>query len=111
MPREFTKNTGWGRSNNKLDPRELFASPLNTNPRTSTLHWHRKQLKPSQASLFDLLPTVILTDIEIWVSGLERRDNFKPVVSHINTMYNPIIFVISHDLWTPYHNFGVFRFV
>ena len=48
-------------------------------------------------------------DIEIWVSGLENLDNFKPVVLNINTMCNPILFTIPHELWTPYLNFGFFR--
>ena len=47
-------------------------------------------------------------DIEIWLSGLEHRNNFKPVVSRINTMCNPILFAIPHNLWTPYQNFRVF---
>ena len=62
-PHEFTKNTGWGCADNKKYPRELFASPLNTHLHTSTLHRHPKWLKPNQELLFDLLPTVILTDI------------------------------------------------
>ena len=91
-----------------MHPREFFASPLNTPRHTITLQRHTKKLKPSQASLLYLLPTVIPTDIEIWLSGLEHRDNFKPIILRINTMYNSIPFTIPHDLWTPYHNFGVF---
>ena len=82
-------------------PRELFPSPLKTHLRTSTLHCYPKRLKPTEASLFDLFPTVILTDIEIWVSGLEHRDKFKAVVSRLNYMYNPILFVIPPEPWTP----------
>ena len=48
-------------------------------------------------------------DILIWVSGLKHRDKFKHVVSCINTMYSSVLFEIPHDLWTPYHNFGFFR--
>ena len=62
-PHDFTKNTGWGRVDNKKYPHELFASPLNTHYFTSTLHSHPKLLKPSKASLFYLLLTEILTDI------------------------------------------------
>ena len=39
-PRDFTKNTGWGYSDNKQHPRELFASPLNTHCRTSIMQRH-----------------------------------------------------------------------
>ena len=109
MPREFTKNTGWGRANNKKHPREFFASPLNMHHHTRTLHHNTKRLKPAEESSFDLLPTVILTDIEIWVPGLKHCDKFKAVVSQINSMYNPVLFSITHDLCKPYHNFGVFQ--
>ena len=107
-PRDFTKNTGYGRANNNKYPRELFAPSLNIHHGTINLQRHTKQLKPSHALLFDLLPTVILTDIEIWLSGLKYHDSFKPVVLCITTMYNPILFAIPHDLWTTYHSFGVF---
>ena len=106
---ECTKSTVWGRANNKKYPRELFASPLNTHSRKRTLRCHSKKLKPSQASLFDLLPTDIHTDIKFWVSSLEHCDKFKTVVSCINTMCNPVLFAIPHGLWNPYHNFGFFR--
>ena len=109
MPRDFTKNTGWGRADNNKYPRELFASPLITHRQTSTIHRHMKKLKPTLASLFGLLPTFILTDIEIWVSGLKHCDDFKPVISRINTMYKPVLFAIPHCLWTPYHKFRFFR--
>ena len=100
-PHNFAKNTGWGRADKNKFPRELFPLPLNTHLRTSTLHCYPKRLKPTEASLFDLFPTVILTDIEIWVSGLEHRDKFKAVVSRLNSMFNPILFVIPPELWTP----------
>ena len=108
-PRDFTTNTGWGRADNKKYPREFFASPLNTHRRKSTLHRHSKRLKTSQASLFYLLHTDILMNIEIWVSDLKHLDKFKPVVSRINTMCNPILFTIPHYLWTTYQRFGIFR--
>ena len=107
-PHDFTKNTGWVCANNNKCPRELFESPLNTHFRTSTLQFHTKRLKTTQVSLFYLLPAAILADIEIWVSGLEHRDKFKAVVSRINSMYNPIIYAITHELWTPYQNFRVY---
>ena len=50
-----------------------------------------------------------MMDIEIWVYGFKNHDKFKPVVLHIKTMCNPILFGIPHYLWTPYHNVGVFR--
>ena len=68
--RDLSKNIGWRLADNKKYPRELFASHINTHRRTSTLHLHSKQLKHSQASQFYLLPTDIITNIEIWVSGL-----------------------------------------
>ena len=108
-PREFTKNTGWGRSDSKKHPPEFFVFPLNTHQLTSNIQHHSKQLNTSQAPLFYLLPTEILTDIEIWVSGLEHCDKFKPFVSRIKTMCNPILLEIPHNLWTPDHNVGVFR--
>ena len=37
-PHDFTKNTGWGRSDNKKYPREFFALPLITHLRTITMH-------------------------------------------------------------------------
>ena len=108
-PRNFAKNAGWGRADHTKGPLELFPLPLNTHRRTSTLNRHMKQPKPTEASLFDLLPIVILVDVEIWVSGLKHRDAFKAVVSRINSMYNPVLFVIPPELWTPYHNFRVVR--
>ena len=107
-PRDFTKNTGWGHADNKKYPREFFTSPLNTHHRTINLQYHSKLLKPSQAQLFDLLPTDILIDIEIWVSSLEHSEKFKPIILCFKTICNPIIFAIPHDLWTPYHNLGAF---
>ena len=55
------------------------------------------------------MPTVILTNIEIWVSGLDNRDKFKAVVSLNNIMYKPVLSAINQELWTPHHNFGVYR--
>ena len=89
-PHNFAKNKRW----------------INTNHKTNTLHRHPKKLKPTEAYLFDLFPTLIFTDIEIWVSGLEHRDKFKTIVSRINFMYNPITFTIPREIWTPYHNLG-----
>ena len=76
--------------------------------KTSTLHHHWKQLKPTEASLFDILPTVILEDIYIWVSVLKNCDNFKAAVKNMNSFSNPTIFAITHELWAPYHNLGVY---
>ena len=91
-PRNFAKNTRLGCAKHK----------------TITLHRHTKQLNTTESSLFDIFPKFILTDIEIWVSGLEHRDKFMAVVSRINSMYNPIIYAITHELWTPYQNFRVY---
>ena len=76
--------------------------------RTSTLHRHMKQLNPTKASLFDILHTVILMDIEIWLSGLKHCDKFNAVALRINSIYSPVIFVIIQELWKTYHNFGFF---
>ena len=79
-PLYFAKNTGWGRANNKKCPSSFFAYTLNTHICKNTLHRHPEKLKPTEASLFDLFPAVILTDIEIWVSVLEHCDKFKAVL-------------------------------
>ena len=63
MPCEFSKNTGWGRVDNNQFRREFISLQNNTHCLTSTLHRHPKKLKPTEASLFDILPTVILTYI------------------------------------------------
>ena len=75
---------------------------------TSTLHRHPKRLKPIETSLFNIFPTVILTDIDIWVSGLEHHDKFKAVIKNMNTLSNPILFDIRPELWAPYHHFSVY---
>ena len=82
MPRNFAKNTRWVCANHKI----------------ITLHLHPKLLKPEESYLFDLLPTDILVDIDIWLSVLEHRDKFRSVISHINSMYNPVFFAIPHEL-------------
>ena len=107
-PSDFTKNTGWVHINNNKYPRELFVWPLNIHRRTSTLQRPSKRLNPLQAYLFDLSPTAILTDIEIWVSVLEYYNKYKHVLSRFKPMCNPIIFASPHDLWAPDHNFGSF---
>ena len=108
-PRDFIKNTGWGRANNKKYPCKFFVSPLNTHHHTSTLQRPSKQLNPLQASLFGLLSTAIFTDIEIWVSGLENCDKLKHDILQFKNICNPILFATSHYLWTPYHNLRAFR--
>ena len=108
-PRDFNKNTGWGRDNNNKYLREFFASLLITHCLTSNLQRHSNQLKPSHSSLFYLLHTYILTDTEVWLSSLEHCDKFNPVVLRIKTKCNPVLFAIPHNLWTPYQNFGFFH--
>ena len=63
-PRNFAKNTRWRYTDHK----------------TSTLHRNTKQLYPTEEYLFNLFPTAILTDIDIWVSGIKHCDKFKVVV-------------------------------
>ena len=108
MPRKFAKNIGWGHSDHKKFPHELFPSPLNTHRRRSKLLCHPKQINPTEASLFDIFPTLILAYILIWVSSLGHPDKFKAVVLRINSIYNPVLFTIPRAIWTPFHNFGVF---
>ena len=59
--------------------RGFFPSPLNTHCCTSTLKRHPKLLKYTEASLFDVFPTVIFLAIEIWVSSLKYCDKLKPL--------------------------------
>ena len=89
-------------------PNEIFLDTLNMRHRTILLQRPTKLLNPLHASLFDLLPSDILADIDIWISGLEHRDKFKHVISRFKSMCNPVLFAIPHKLWTPYHNFGAF---
>ena len=91
-PHNFSKNTRWGHTNHK----------------TSTLHRHMKQLKNVESYLFDLLPTFILTYIDIWVSGLKHRDKLKAVAKNMNYLSNPTLFAIPHELWATYHNFNAY---
>ena len=72
--RNLVKNTRWGCTNHK----------------TSTPQSDPKLIKPTYESLFYILHTVILTYIEIQVSGLKHRDKFKAVVLRINFMYTPL---------------------
>ena len=93
-PLNFVISTRWGHANHK----------------TSTLHFHPKLLKPTEKYLFNLLPQYILTDIDIWVSGLEHREKFKAVIPNMNTMCSPTLFPITQEIWAPYHNLSVCSF-
>ena len=90
--RNVTINTRWGHADQT----------------TSTLHRYLKWLKPTEKYLFHLLPQYILTDINIWVSGLEHRKKFKAVITNINPLCNLILFAIPQELWAPYHNLSVY---
>ena len=83
-PRKSTEKTGWGHSKYMPYLRELFTSPLNIHFRTSNLQHNSKRLKPSHVSLFQFLPTEILTGIGIWVSTLEHQYKFNPIVFFFN---------------------------
>ena len=86
---------------------------------TSTYVWFTNAIVSSLAAhistklmhtpLFYLLSSYILAYIDIWLSGLEHRDKFKHVISRFKYMSNPVLFAIRHNLGTPYHNFGAFR--
>ena len=108
--RDSTKDTKWG---NTEKPRtsscKILSNTLNMNRFTRLLQLPTKQLKTLHASLFYLLPLVILEDIGICLSGLEHGNKFKHVISHFKSMCNPVLHGIPHDLWNPYHNFRVFR--
>ena len=41
--------------------------------------------------------------------GLGHFDQFNHIISRLNSMFNPVLFAISYELWTPYHNFRAFR--
>ena len=73
IPLNFTINTGWVYINHK----------------TSTLYQHRKKLNPTEPYLFDIFPTEILTDIDVWVSSLEHYDKLKAVIKNMNTLSTP----------------------
>ena len=91
-PRNFAINTRWG----------------HTNQKTSTLHHHPKQLELTETYLFGIFPTCILTDIDIWVSGLKHLDKFKAVIKNTNNLYNPTLLAITTELRAPYHNSSVY---
>ena len=59
--RNFVISTRWG----------------HTNQKTSTLHRHPKLINPTETYLFHLLPQDTLTDIDMWVSGLEHREKIQ----------------------------------
>ena len=85
--RNFTINTRWGHYY-----------------QTSTLNRHMKLLNPTENYLYGLFPQYILTDIDIWISGLEHRDKFKAAITNINPLCNPTLFAIPQELWALYHN-------
>ena len=106
----YIKETGWGHYDQpEPTPREIFLSPPNMHHRAIILQRPTKLLNPTHASLFNTLPSDILADIDIFLSILEHHDKFKHVILHFKSISNPILFAIIHDLWTPYLNFGSFR--
>ena len=88
----FAINTRWGHADQKR----------------STLYRHQKLTNCTETYLSDLLPQDILTDIDIWVSGLEHCDKFKAVITNINPLCKNTLFAIPRELWAPYHNFIVY---
>ena len=109
-PRDYTKETVWG---NIKEPRttfrEIFLDTLSMPWITLLLKRPTKILKPLYASLFGLLPSDILADIDIWLSSLKHCDKFKNVISHFWSMCKPVLFIISHNLLTPYPNLRALR--
>ena len=54
------------------------------NQTTSTLHRHPELINTIETCLLNLFPQDILTDIDIWVSGLEHCDKLKAGCQDIN---------------------------
>ena len=108
-PRNSTKNTGWGNIEvPRTAPRGIFLSPLNIHCRILLIQRPTKQLNPSHASLFDIIPSDILLDIDIWIYRLKHGDKYNHVILCFKYICNLIIFAIPHKLWNPYHNFVAF---
>ena len=109
-PRNSTKETVWvNTEESRTVPCEIFSAPIDMHCFTLLLQCPKQLRKTSNASLFDLLPSEFLADIDIWLFGLEHRVKFKHVISRFKSMCNPIIFAIPHNLLTPYHYFGALR--
>ena len=106
---DYTKETIWGHTGEPATSiHEIFLSLPNIRQRTLFLQFPTKQLNPLHASLFDLLPSDTLEDTDICLCSLKHRDKFKHVILCFKYMCDPILFAITHKLWTPYHNFGAF---
>ena len=106
-PHNSTKETRWVHTREPADAlREIFFCHLNMHYRTAIVQHPKKWLKYMHASLFSLLPSNILADIDIWLSDLEHCNKFKHVISSFKYMSNLVISKITHKLWTPYHNCG-----
>ena len=105
-PRNYTKDTWWENTEEpRTIPCEIFSAPLNMHHLTILLKSPTKLLDPLHESLFYLLPSYILEDVDIWISGLEHRDKFKHAFLRFKYMCNPVFFTIPHKLWTLYHSF------
>ena len=81
-PHNFAINTVWGHTDHK----------------TSALHRNTKQVKPIETSLFNILPTDILTNIDIWASGLKHCYKFKAAVKNMDTFSKPTLCSIPPEL-------------
>ena len=50
----------------------------------------QKDVHLKKGTLFDLLPTGIINDIDIWLIGLEYSVKLKAAVMRINIPHNPV---------------------
>ena len=109
-PCNSTEDTGWGHTGEPTTvPCEIFSSTLNIHRSTLIIKRPKKQLNPNLSKLFDLLPLDIPSDIDIWLSVLKHRDNFKHSILRFKSMCNPFLSTTLHELRTWYYNFGDFR--
>ena len=109
LPRNSIKETGWGNTKEpRTAPREVFLDTINMHRCILLLQLNTKRLNPSHESLFDILPSDILANIDIWLSGLENCNKFKHFISRFKFMCNPILFEITYNIWTLYHNLCAF---
>ena len=105
-PYNYTKEAGWGNTSESATAnREILSPPLSMHHLTIILQRLTKLLNSLHASLFDLLPSGILRDIDICLSVLKHRDKFKHVILRFKYMSNPVLFPILYKFWTSYHNF------
>ena len=86
-PRGFTEETVWGNTEeSRTTPHEIFSNTLNMHRRILLIHRPTKILNPSHESLFDLLPSDIIGDIDIWLSSLKHRNESNHIISRYKSI-------------------------